>query len=209
MIVFQVVAMAVQIGGDLLNVGALGIIGALLIFFLYSRSPQAAELYPTIWMLWVALIPIAIWLIRMLALGYLGRQDYDPIVFAMRDKMGIGLLLITLSLMFYCRWPLGAVVRGITASSGRWPRALFVHGIRAKPPCTRQPVPGGLAMGEGCAFIVLDGNSEPSRCPELSSDRHPLGLTSTRLAFLGKLPLWPDQLFTASPHCALFRSSAS
>ncbi len=87
--------------GDLLNVGALGIIGALLIFFLYSRSPQAAELYPTIWMLWVALIPIAIWLIRMLALGYLGRQDYDPIVFAMRDKMGIGLLLITLSLMFY------------------------------------------------------------------------------------------------------------
>ncbi len=52
-------------------------------------------------MLWLALIPIAIWLIRMLALGFLGRQDYDPIVFAMRDKLGIGLLLITVSLMFY------------------------------------------------------------------------------------------------------------
>lgn len=87
--------------GDLLNVGALGIVGALLIFYLYSRSPQAAVLYPTIWMLWLALIPIAAWLIRMLTLGYLGRQDYDPIVFAMRDKQGIGLLLITLALMFY------------------------------------------------------------------------------------------------------------
>lgn len=87
--------------GDLLNVASLGIVGALLIFFLYSLSDHAIELYPTQWILWLALIPIAIWLIRMVVLGYLGRQDYDPIVFAMRDKMGLGILMITLSLMFY------------------------------------------------------------------------------------------------------------
>jgi len=37
----------------------------------------------------------------MVRLGYLGKQDYDPIVFAMTDKRGIGILMILLSLMFY------------------------------------------------------------------------------------------------------------
>ncbi len=87
--------------GDLRNVAALGSVGALLIFFLYTFSPQAFELYPTRWMLWVAMVPMGLWLLRMLRLGYFGKQDDDPIVFAMRDKRGIGLLLLTLSLMFY------------------------------------------------------------------------------------------------------------
>ncbi|MEM1236086.1 MAG: UbiA family prenyltransferase [Pseudomonadota bacterium] len=87
--------------GDLLNVASLGVVGALLVFFLYSFSEQALTLYPTRWILWVTLVPIALWLIRMVALGYAGKQDYDPIVFALRDKMGIGILLIILSMMFY------------------------------------------------------------------------------------------------------------
>ncbi len=87
--------------GDLLNVSILGMVGALVIFFLYSFSEQARTLYPSQWLMWVALIPIAMWLLRMVRLGWLGKQDYDPIVFAMKDKRGIGLLLITLSLMFY------------------------------------------------------------------------------------------------------------
>ena len=86
---------------DLRNVAALGMAGALLIFFLYTLSDQARELYPTRWILWAAMVPIALWLLRMLRLGYFGKQDYDPIVFAMRDKRGIGLLLLTLSMMFY------------------------------------------------------------------------------------------------------------
>ena len=86
---------------DLLNVAILGMIGALLIFFLYSFSDQAARLYPDQWILWVALIPIFWWLFRMVRLGWYGKQDYDPIVFALRDKRGVGLLLITLSLMFW------------------------------------------------------------------------------------------------------------
>ncbi|MCA0274010.1 MAG: UbiA family prenyltransferase [Proteobacteria bacterium] len=87
--------------GDLLNVAWLGTIGALLIFFLYSISDQGQELYPTIWILWLAMVPMALWLVRMVALGWFGKQDYDPIVFAMRDKFGIGILMITLSLMFW------------------------------------------------------------------------------------------------------------
>ncbi len=86
---------------DLLNMAWVGTVGALAIFFLYTLSDQAAALYQTRWILWVAMLPIAMWLVRMLRLGYFGKQDYDPIVFAMRDKRGIGLLLLTLSMMFY------------------------------------------------------------------------------------------------------------
>ena len=87
--------------GDLLNMAAIGMVAALVIFFLYSYSSQALLLYPDQWLLWVALLPIAAWLYRMIRLGYLGKQDYDPIVFALTDIRGIGYLLITLSLMFY------------------------------------------------------------------------------------------------------------
>ena len=86
---------------DLLNVASLGVVGALLVFFLYTFSEQAVTLYPTRWILWAAMVPIAAWLIRMVVLGYAGKQDYDPIVFALRDRMGIGILLIILSMMFY------------------------------------------------------------------------------------------------------------
>jgi 4-hydroxybenzoate polyprenyltransferase len=87
--------------GDLLNMAAIGVVGALVIYFLYTLSDQAKALYPMRWLLWAAMVPIAYWLIRMVRLGYFGRQDYDPIVFALRDKRGMGLLMLTLSMMFY------------------------------------------------------------------------------------------------------------
>jgi len=86
--------------GDLLNVAALGTFAALLVFFLYSFTPAAAALYPNNWQLWLALVPLAGWLVRMVLLGWTGKQDYDPIVFAMRDKYGLALIALTLTLMF-------------------------------------------------------------------------------------------------------------
>lgn len=86
---------------DLLNVAALGVVAALVAFFLYSFTEQAIGLYKTRWLIWVAEIPLAWWMIRMVSLGWHGKQDYDPIVFAMKDKRGIGLILMTLSIMFY------------------------------------------------------------------------------------------------------------
>ncbi|MEX1661930.1 UbiA family prenyltransferase [Thioclava sp. 15-R06ZXC-3] len=87
--------------GDLLNVAGLGVFAALLVFFLYSVSVQGEMLYPDTWLMWIAMIPLGWWLIRMVALGWFGKQDYDPIVFAMRDKFGLGLIMIMLSLMFW------------------------------------------------------------------------------------------------------------
>lgn len=87
--------------GKLLNFAVVSMILALVIFFLYSQSAQAMALYPDRWFLWLAILPLAAWLFRMVRLGYYGKQDYDPIVFALSDKRGIGLILMTLSLMFY------------------------------------------------------------------------------------------------------------
>lgn len=86
---------------DLLNFAWLGLVGALVTFTLYTVSEQAIELYPTRWMLWLALVPMAFWILRMIRLGYFGKMDYDPIVFALRDKRGLGLLSLILSMMFY------------------------------------------------------------------------------------------------------------
>ena len=86
---------------DLLNVAVLGAVAALLIFFLYSFTEHAIERYPSRWLLWVAAIPLALWMFRLVWLGYKGKQDYDPIVFAMRDKRGLGLIMIMLAIMFY------------------------------------------------------------------------------------------------------------
>ena len=86
--------------GDLLNVAWLGTIGALLAFFLYSFTPSAKQLYANSWQLWLALIPISAWMTRMILLGWTGKQDYDPIVFAMRDKYGLALIVLTLTVMF-------------------------------------------------------------------------------------------------------------
>ncbi|MBV7378984.1 UbiA family prenyltransferase [Maritimibacter dapengensis] len=85
---------------DLLNVGIIGIAIALLAWFGYSFTGQAEDLYPTRWLIWLCLIPITWWLVRMLRLGYFGKQDHDPIVFALKDKRGIGLILIVIAMMF-------------------------------------------------------------------------------------------------------------
>lgn len=87
--------------GALLNLAMAGMAASLVIFFLYTMSEQAQRLYPDRWFLWLAMLPLAGWLFRMVRLGYYGKQDYDPIVFAMRDKRGLGLIMITLSLMWY------------------------------------------------------------------------------------------------------------
>ena len=86
---------------DLLNVAGLGAFGTLLAFFLYSFTTPAQVFYPNTWQLWLAMVPIGAWLVRMIVLGWRGRQDYDPIVFAMRDKPGIALIIATLALMLW------------------------------------------------------------------------------------------------------------
>jgi len=85
----------------ILNVAVLATVVSVGVYILYSFTAQGVALYPTTWLLWLAAVPLALWLIRMVWLGFAGKQDYDPILFAMRDKFGLGLLMIMLAIMFY------------------------------------------------------------------------------------------------------------
>ncbi|MEM9852211.1 MAG: UbiA family prenyltransferase [Pseudomonadota bacterium] len=93
--------------GDLLNIAGLGVFFSLLVFLLYTFSATGLTLYEHPWMLRLALIPLAFWQIRMVLLGWQGKQDYDPIVFAMRDRTGLLILGITVILLFYAAGELG------------------------------------------------------------------------------------------------------
>lgn len=92
---------------DLLNVAGLGVFFSLVIFLLYTFSATAAALYSDLWLLRLAILPLALWQIRMVLLGWQGKQDYDPIVFAMRDKTGILIIAVTVLIMFYASGSIG------------------------------------------------------------------------------------------------------
>lgn len=93
--------------GDLLNIAGLGVFFSLLVFLLYTFSPTASALYENVWLLRLAILPLALWQIRMVVLGWQGKQDYDPIVFAMRDRTGLLIIAITVLLLFYAAGTIG------------------------------------------------------------------------------------------------------
>lgn len=77
---------------DLRNIAITASVAALVVYTLYTYSDIAATLYGNLWMIRLAAFPVAIWLGRMITLGWLGRMDYDPIVFALRDPIGLALV---------------------------------------------------------------------------------------------------------------------
>ncbi len=80
---------------DLFNISVMAAVISVGIFLAYTFSPTATALYSNLWVLRLASIPIAAWLLRMTLLGRRGQQDYDPVVFAARDKIGLALVLVT------------------------------------------------------------------------------------------------------------------
>ncbi|MEO1001190.1 MAG: UbiA family prenyltransferase, partial [Pseudomonadota bacterium] len=60
----------------------------------YATSTDAAALYPAPGWIAAAALCLAIWFGRMIRLGWAGRQDYDPVVFALRDPPGLALMAI-------------------------------------------------------------------------------------------------------------------
>lgn len=74
---------------------------SLAVFYVYTFSDTARQLYQNLAVLRLAGIPFAIWQARMIYLGWHGKQDYDPLVFAMKDVRGIALALVTLAMILY------------------------------------------------------------------------------------------------------------
>ncbi|MBL4806716.1 MAG: UbiA family prenyltransferase [Rhodobacteraceae bacterium] len=78
--------------GDLLNIGITAAVGALIVYGLYTYSSIALTLYSHPWELRLAGVAVAFWLMRMIRRGWQGKMDYDPIVFALRDPLGLAFI---------------------------------------------------------------------------------------------------------------------
>ena len=90
---------------DLLNMSVMAALFANIIFLTYTYSETAYELYAGIWELRWVVIPITAWMVRMISTGWAGSQDYDPIVFAVRDRTGLILsIIVVLGLFNAAAW---------------------------------------------------------------------------------------------------------
>lgn len=87
--------------GVLLKTVVAATAASLAVFYVYTFSDSARELYRDLGVLRLAGIPFAIWQARMIYLGWHGKQDYDPLVFAMKDVRGIALALVTLGMILF------------------------------------------------------------------------------------------------------------
>jgi len=84
---------------DLLNVAIVAGIAAVGIFVAYSLSATAGRLYESVWSLWTVAGLLAAWLVRMIYTGWTGQQDYDPIVYAITDRIGVSLVLAAMAVL--------------------------------------------------------------------------------------------------------------
>jgi len=85
---------------DLLNMSILTALNGIMIFLAYTYSETAHTLYASLWELRGVAIPLAAWMARMISSGWAGTQDYDPIVFALRDPISLVLSIIVVLGLF-------------------------------------------------------------------------------------------------------------
>jgi len=74
---------------------------AVLVLALYIQDGQAANLYHTPQIIWLACPALLFWISRAWLIAHRGRMHDDPIVFALKDKVswGIGAFLISVFIL--------------------------------------------------------------------------------------------------------------
>ena len=70
-------------------IAAAGIATSATLFLLYAFSGHSAGRYDSQMLLAGAVLPLAAWLIRVVRLSELGRENYDPIQFVAHDRTGL------------------------------------------------------------------------------------------------------------------------
>lgn len=85
---------------NLRNFAWLGAVAALIAFFAYSFTANGLALYPEQWMLWLALLPMALWLRRIITLGTTAQHERDPLLTALVDLPALALMLITFGTVY-------------------------------------------------------------------------------------------------------------
>ena len=74
------------------SIAVAGAAATLAIFLIYAFGAQAAQLYTRPVLLALGVVPLGLWLGRIIWLSSKGQEDYDPTVFVTHDR--IGLLLV-------------------------------------------------------------------------------------------------------------------
>ena len=83
------------------NISVVGVLSAVGVYLAYSFSPQAQVLYSNLIALRLAVIPVVLWMLRMIWLSELGKEDYDPIVFVFHDKLGFAIVTTGFAMVLF------------------------------------------------------------------------------------------------------------
>lgn len=89
--------------GPLRFVAYTSILAAGVQMLVYVASDEVRGLYDSTAVLAFLVVPVVLWLVRMIRLSELGREDYDPVVFVTRDRAslllaGFGIAIILLAI---------------------------------------------------------------------------------------------------------------
>ncbi|WP_165937586.1 UbiA family prenyltransferase [Antarcticimicrobium sediminis] len=78
---------------------AAGIVLSAAAFLLYAFSGHSGGLYGSQMIFAATVLPLTLWLFRVVRLSELGREDYDPIQFVTHDRIGLMIMVIGVALV--------------------------------------------------------------------------------------------------------------
>jgi 4-hydroxybenzoate polyprenyltransferase/phosphoserine phosphatase len=76
-----------------------GAVAAAGFFLIYAFSPQATQLYSSPWLLALSVAPATLWLVRIIRLSEHGKEDYDPVLFVIHDRLGLGIAALAAAMI--------------------------------------------------------------------------------------------------------------
>ena len=85
--------------GRLLYLALVSAAATVALFLSYTATGAAAALYEHLWQLRLMAVPMALWFGHMILTGWKGSQNYDPMVFALRDPVSLTLLTVVFLLV--------------------------------------------------------------------------------------------------------------
>jgi hypothetical protein len=67
---------------------------SVLVLALYINSPEVAALYERPKMIWLLCVLVLYWISRVWMKAHRGEMHDDPVVFALKDRMSLGVMVL-------------------------------------------------------------------------------------------------------------------
>ncbi len=78
---------------------------SVLVLALYINSPEVAALYAHPKVIWALCVLMLYWISRMWIKTHRGEMHDDPVVYALRDKISLGIGVLAAVSVFAANWP--------------------------------------------------------------------------------------------------------